>query len=730
MLARLALVLALFAAFPAGAEVARVRGGEHDDFTRLVVEADGSGDWRFGRSDDGYELALGPSVSGYDVTEAFQKIPRDRITALWRDPDSGRLRFSLACACHAVAFEFRPGIVVIDIRSGPPPDGSAFEAALDKPPAGTETGTGTGTGSVRVADSPAQSPVAAPVAGYDWIAIARDKPVVDPQLPLPTGEISLDPLRDALLAQISRGAAEGVVEVADGAPAPKEGESSVDDVPWSRISVGEMPGLKAGADRDLSGSLTAAGQSCIPDKDLDLASWSLPGPIPAQIGLGRSGMLTEFDAPVPQAILRAARFHIYLGFGAEARQYLGLLGLDEADEAALLGAMAGIVDEEPVTGSPFDGQESCDTAAALWAALAGRDQPLLPGTNGAAVARSFSALPPHLRRYLGPPLVDAFLAAGDDSTARIIRDATLRLPAEGSPEVALMEARYHLAEGQEAEAGEIAAGVMAEGGGSGPEATVVMVEAAFRGTRQLDPKVPLALDAFLKDAKGTAQEPRLLRARVLAAAMTSDYATAFAFLDRTPETFADLWSLAAEAASDDLFLDQAARQAVKHPPLAGTTARKLAERLLALGFPDLALQWLGPVDTDAEEDLRLFAAKARLSLRDAPAALALLTGIESSEAARLRADATLQLGDARAAAEVLIEAGATDEGQRVLSWTQDWPLVGAEGAEDWRGAAALVEQPADAPAAGPIARGTALAEESAAARAKIEALLQSLPPAK
>lgn len=728
MLARLALVLALFAAFPAGAEVARVRGGEHDDFTRLVVEANGSGDWRFGRSDDGYELALGPAVTGYDVTEAFQKIPRDRITALWRDPDSGRLRFSLACACHALAFEFRPGIVVIDIRSGPPPEGSAFEAALDQPPADSAAAP------VMAADSraqpPATGPAVAPATGYDWLAIARNKPVLDPKLPLPTGEISLDPLRDALLAQISRGAAEGVVEVAEGAPAPKEGESRIDDVPWSRISVGEMPGLKAGADRDLSGTLTADGLSCIPDKDLGLASWGLTGPIPAQIGLGRSGMLTEFDAPVPQAILRAARFHIYLGFGAEARQYLRLLGAEEAEQAALLGAMAGIVDEQAVAGSPFDGQESCDTAAALWATLARRDQPLLAGTNGAAVARSFSALPPHLRRYLGPPLVDAFLAAKDESTARIIRDATLRLPAEGSPEVALMEARYHLAEGQEAEAGEIAAGVMAEGGASGPEATVVMVEAAFRGTRQLDPKVPLALDAFLRDGKGTAQEPRLLRARVLAAAMTSDYATAFALLDRTPDTFADLWSLAAEAASDDLFLDQAARQAAKHPPLAGDTARKLAERLLALGFPDLALQWLGPVDTDAEEDLRLFAAKARLSLRDAPAALALLTGINSSEAARLRAEATLQLGDAHAAAEVLMEAGATDEGQRVLNWTQDWSLVGAEGAEDWSGAAALVDPPADAPAAGPIARGTALAEESAAARAKIEALLQTLPPAK
>ncbi len=707
-------LLLLFAA-PASAEIAKVSGGEHADFTRLVVEAKGIGDWRLGRSVDGYELAPGPEISGYDVTNAFRKIPRDRITALWRDPDSGRLRFSLACACHAVAFEFRPGIVVIDLRSGPPPDGSAFEVPLDALPK---------AGAAPAMDAPAASAL---VAGYDWIAIARTTAVPDPGLPLPTAGISLDPLRDALLAQISRGVAEGVVDITGELPAPAASAGTVGDGPWARVGIGELPGLKAGADLDVTGTLTADGQSCIPDAALDLAGWGHDGPVSVQIGLGRTGLLTEFDAPVPTAILRAARLHIALGFGAEARQYLGLLGDRRDEEISFLTALSHIVDEEPVAGSPFDGQHSCDSAAALWATLARRGQPIAPRTNAAAVARSFSALPPHLRRYLGAPLVDAFLAAGDQTTARLIRDAVTRLPPGAMPGIQLMEARFQLAEGEEQAAGRIAAGVLAEGSTAGAEAVVTLVEAAFRGTRQIDPRIPSALDAYLLDARGTALQPALLRARVLAAAMTGAHAKAFALLDESPGTLAELWSLSAEQTADDLFLEQAARWAASPTGVARPVRRQIANRLAALGFPDLALQWLGPVDGSSEEELRLLAARARLDLRDAPAALLLLAGINASEAARMRAEASLQLGDAEAAARLLLQAGATVDGQRTLAWTQDWPLIGAEGPQAWRAAAGRATPDPAAPAAGPIARGAALADESAGARAVIEGLLLAVP---
>ena len=721
MLARISLIVVfLLGLTPALAEVARVTSGEHSDFTRIVVEAEGQGDWRFGRSPDGYELELGPDVGGFDLTDAFGRIPRSRVTSLWRDTDTGRLRFSLACACHAIAFEFRPGIVVIDIRSGPPPAGSAFETRLE-----AET----------PADTPAAPPVltAQPVSpavnGYDWIELARETSTraAGRDLPLPTGDVSLAPLRDALLAQISRGVAEGVIDVAEKLPPARSPAGTVDGALWGRISIGEMPGLRVGSANDSSEALSAGGDSCISDAALDVANWGLAGPVPAQIGLGRSGLLTEFDTPVPEAILRAAKLHIYMGFGAEARQYLQLLDGRRAGHVALLDALARIVDEEPVAASPFEGQESCNTAAALWATLARRGQPMAPMTNKEAVARSFSALPLHLRRYLGPPLVDAFLGVGDDSTARLLRDAILRSPADGLHGVELMDARYQLAEGKDHAAGEIAAGVLADGGQAGPEAVVTLVEAAFRGTRQIDPKVPASVEAFLHDNKGMAIEARLARANVLATAMTGDFAKAFAVLGQSPETFADLWLLAAGDSSDEVFLEQAGRWSVDRPELAAATARRVAERLLSLGFPDLALQWLGPINAASAEDLRILAATARLALRDAPATIALLDGINSSDAARLRAAATLQLGDAEAAARLMISAGETEEGKRTLTWTQDWTLILSEGPDDWRAPAGLLTPPDLPPAAGPIAHGTQLADESEAAREMIGDLLLAVP---
>lgn len=125
------LALCLLFATPAVSAPVVVKSGEHDGFTRLVMDYGHPIVWQMGRTEDGYELRIADESPGYDLTEAFKLIGKSRLAAIWADPTSGDLRLGIACACHAIPFEFRPGIVVIDLSDGPPPKGSSFELSLD-----------------------------------------------------------------------------------------------------------------------------------------------------------------------------------------------------------------------------------------------------------------------------------------------------------------------------------------------------------------------------------------------------------------------------------------------------------------------------------------------------------------------------------------------------------------------------------------------------------------------
>ena len=193
--------------------------------------------------------------------------------------------------------------------------------------------------------------------------------------------------------------------------------------------------------------LTAQGAECITDAQLDIPSWGSSRPVADQIGPVREGMTGEFDKPDPDAVTRAVRFQLFLGFGAEARGLIRAFPNDLPDKE-IWESLAHIMDDEPNPKPVFHGMEECDTAAALWATLADPDARPNEELGKSAVLRSFSALPPHLRRLLGPKLVDRFLAAEDISTATALRDAVLRAPGDAGPEVILMQAAMARAAGE------------------------------------------------------------------------------------------------------------------------------------------------------------------------------------------------------------------------------------------------------------------------------------------
>ena len=699
---------------PASAETVRVYSGEHGDFTRLVIELPSEADWTVGRTPEGYAFAVsGSTPPDYDLAAVWQRIARTRVAALDIDAATGALKLTLGCDCHLFPFEYQPGVVVLDIKPGPAPQGSAFESAFaDQPPAAPPL------------------PGDTTVASYNWLSTPSETstrlPVKTLPLPLPTGEVSLEPIRDALLEQIARGAADGIVDMGRLLPDQAAPAKEAVALPWSNIRIGESPGILVSDPDDFAeGARPSA--ACAADEDLDLTAWGESGSPIDLLSTARSGLFGEFDAADPEAILRSVRLHLYLGFGAEAEQQAGLLDQDSEDgPMALYRSMALLVDGESDPDTPFASMLDCDGAAALWAALARDRLPAGPGVNRDAILRAFLALPPHLRSHLGSPLAEKFLARDDADAVRVIRDAIERTPDADPGAVALLDAESDLHLGDAGAAMVHALEAVALDGNQA-EALVALVETHFRQLEPISTDIPDALVALRGQTSGTALAEAVDRALVLSLGLSGQSEAAFLDAAATGAVLVDLWHVVQERAEDDEFLRHAVLSSDTLPPdLDADLDLAIANRLLALGFPDAALVWTGQVLPSDAPDLRLAAAEAELGRRNPPKAVDLLSGLSGTEAATLRAEALLQLEDLEAAGTSLAAAGQTDAALRTSLWQGDWSGLDPSAPEAWRTAADQIEPTLTDASAGLLGRGANAVEASSASRAAIDALLGSV----
>jgi len=718
-----AILLLLAATGTGAAQTVKVTSGEHDGFTRLVLDFGDAVDWQVGRTIDGYEVRASEAARPYDLTAVFRVIGRSRLASVWADPATGALRIGIGCACHAQPFEFRPGIVVIDLKDGPPPPQSSFETTLD------------GTSLPGLVSRPALRPRARPAGTgrYKWtdLALAAPDRTAVPARTEPTIGIdpALAPLHRALLEQLSVGAARGVVDMA--LPGAATGRSSP-PAEGVRIGFGDLPGVRLNGSDDAPRGLTAAGGACAADPQLDIATWGDTRPVSTQFAGAKTGLTGEFDLPDPVALQRAARFFLFVGFGAEVRQLLAMMPTQQPD-AALWTSLAHILDDTVDVAPAFGGMASCDTAAALWAVLSTPAPRPGEEVDRAAALRSFSALPVHLRRHLGPRLAGRFIARDDAAAARMVRDAVLRVPGDAGPDVTVMEARLDLAAGEHEGAAARLEPLIEQPGPATPAALIALVASRVATRTPLEPDQILALGGLLHERRNTALEPEFALALTLAQAVSGDFEAAFASLSATPEAEPEVWTLLAELGPDSDLLSHAVLPDGPAVDAPATVAAALAARLTDLGLGDAAKAWLDRVpDPD-----RGLAAKIALRQRDARGALRLLAGSLDESLLPLKAEALSLLGDDAALAAVLDQTG-DDAGQwRAIGRARDWTRLAEQGPEPWKAVATLTTaapDPEPEPAldaagpAGALATGAALLESSAATRSAIRVLLTAVQP--
>ncbi len=693
-----------------------VTSGEHEGFTRLVLDFGAPVNWTVGRTLDGYEVRLTGAAVTYDLTQAFALIGKGRLAAVWADPATASLQLGIACACHAIPFEFRPGIVVIDLRDGPPPKGSSFELTLS------------GGDSTALLDKPRPHPKARPNAGaanYVWsdVAVAElqhnSAPEQQEALQIaPSSDFTMEPLRKSLLRQLSRGAAQGVVDMA----LPKTPFLPLDVaayVPSVRIGLGELPGVSIETGQADHASLGAKGENCADAAGLDFGSWGSDEPVSKQMAAATAGLIGEFDKPDPVALERAVKFHLFLGFGAEARQLLRAFPTD-ATQFEMWQSLARILDDDPDATPFFRGQSACDTPAALWSVLGDPAPRKGDKVNRNAVVLAFSALPLALRRHLGPRLVDRFLALDDAETASTLRNAILRAPGNQGPDIAMLEAKIDIANGDSARAEVRIDNLLEDPGPGTPVALVALVTVRVAQNLPVEPALVVALDALLTEQTGSASEPEIRNALVLANAAAGNFDAAFAALPQSPQAEPDVWRLLVNIGVDDAVLTHAVLSPEQGRPKASAeTAVQLAERLMGLGLAGPAQLWLAS-NTDAT-----MWARVRLAEHDGQGALASLADTNAVDTLALRAEAMGRLKD-EAAPQAYADAGDVLGQQQALARARNWPQLAAMGAAGWSPMiAALADIKAD-PSLGPLARGHQLAQQSADTRGAITGLLSML----
>ena len=678
MLLRLWALLMLFA-FQAQAETVRVQSGEHADFSRLVLELPTARDWTLGRTRAGYELVLSGAALQFDVSAVFDLIPKDRLTGIFVDPDSGNLQLTVGCACHALPYSLNDRTLVIDLRDGTAPEGSSFESALD--------GTVFPALQSKRESAPRPRPRAQAIAEkpqrFDWmmVEVAPVPPAVS--FPIPELADSETGLRETLVAQLADGAARNVINLA--LPA---GQAARADAPFlsdtAPIRVTSSLGLQIGDERTEAAEMQADGQECLPDEALSIETWMPEDAAAAPYSGLFNALVGEFDKPQKAAVMVAAQRTIYLGFGAEARAILEEFAPDDPDTAVLT-ALSYLVDGEPIPfGNVFAGMETCDTTAAFWAVLA--DPSAKTALGEAALKRAFSALPLHLRTHLGPQMVRILTDQGEVDIAMEIGQTVDRGGAEDTRALALARSGALLAAGDTAGALAQVEEVMTDPGQLQAQAVITLVDAQIAAGEPVAADVAETIAAMLEEHEGHALHAALLRTYGLALIGSGQFDAARDFATEGQPLSPTFWTLLAQNADDDTLLVLAMQPPANPDGIPSEAGAQIAQRLSQLGFPAEAAVWQG-----------LYAAP----------------------------DAVMEASarDAAIADEAVTETSGVPLATSVARWNEDWAQVAAIEDGTWGQLAGSIAETSPSEDAPSLAAASDALSQSQETRALISSLL-------
>lgn len=369
------------------------------------------------------------------------------------------------------------------------------------------------------------------------------------------------------------------------------------------------------------------------------ADWAAEGPGPGGIRLNREQLVDLLGAPSAGGFENLVESYLYLSFGREAEAAISAAPPYLPNRDIYL-ALARLVDGRSLQRNPLSGLASCPGNTGLWAWLA---EPASGATSADETQPlAFADWPDHLRRALGPRLVEAYLNAGAREPALAIFHAIARVSTPGDPALLMLAARF--ADEDESGQTDLDSSLEHVASTRAPEsvpALLDVIEARIEEDVTVGSDLAMQAGALAFELGSGTDSQKLRGAEIRALIHDGHYRAAVERLDQVaPQEDHDalldflVKEMAAHAGDGDLLWIAARLEGVGG--ITREARRALAGRVVALGLPDLARTSLGlGVALPTRDDRRLLARIALLEDRP-DTAEAYLAGLSTPEDERLR----------------------------------------------------------------------------------------------
>ena len=661
-------LLVLFLPMPAWSEVVSIRSGEHDTFSRLVLSIEAGIDWNVSQTDGGAHLILDEHIDGFDVSQVFERIPRDRLREL-EQVGPGTLALDFSCNCSVETFLWRSDRLVLDLVENPGGvDSIAPIVMFDS----LDPDTIDLMGPIKPNTALPDVAILANGLSLTGFSVELNSPVEAELLEFPEATQSEDIALSevALLEGIARAASQGFLipnvhdVTLEPVPAPSQSAKEVEPIQTSSVEVDTghpQPGIdiSTALEQSLSdiGSLLSGSveQRCLPTELFNISDWGNGAGFHEQVAQLSEALAGEFGEEPVDAETDLARLYLYYGFGPEALTALTMTQT-ASQSRQVLTELALLFDETQSNLPLLKSQRGCETAGALWAFLAApMELETASQTNG--ITRAFFELPQPLRGYIAPKLSQAFLSIDMPDSAESVLRASENRDSDKTP--IIQTTRALIAEQNE-----------------DPTQALTLLTEQSNDTVRMSPQAAMRLVTLTLEQGGIPAEPDL----ILLSALTIEFdtqdisdeietveATGWAARGeylRAFEIIADRSDEAAELTRDQIYLELTENGPSdvflelimnnRFDDLSTATENAMARRLMDLGFPDHAQKMVSGVATRAQgSERRYLRAEAALELEDYSKVIATLEGMNDERSRSLRAAAYSGLGDYRNAMESL-----------------------------------------------------------------------------